>query len=123
VSPLAAIFTLDGVTTYVHGPGVGKGEGGTGSGDGDGDGVTTGTSACAITAEEPPIVTLPTRGPPALAATVTTITADRVPLALGGTVIHGASVLVDHEQPVSVSTVIETAPPFADTAVFAGVTV
>jgi len=68
------------------------------------------------------MVTAPVLAAPAFAATVTTTVPDFEPFAFAGTAIQDASVFADHEQPVSVSTVNVTTPPFADTAVLAGVT-
>lgn len=129
LSPPAAMVAPVGVIEKAHGTGVGVGLGG-GAGDGDGSGVggwgtgaAGGSSACAIVTLVPPIVTAPVRAAPGFAATVTTTEPLRLPLAFAGRVSHAALLAADHEHPVNVSTVIVTAPPFADTAVFAGVTV
>ena len=68
------------------------------------------------------MVTVPLRAAPVFGATVTITDPVRVPLAFAGSVIHGTSTAAVHAQPVSVSTAIVAAPPFADTDVFAGVT-
>jgi hypothetical protein len=57
------------------------------------------------------------------AETIATTDPDRVLAVFGGSVIHDASAAAAHEQPVNVSTVRVTAPPFADTVVLAGVTI
>lgn len=80
-------------------------------------------SAWAITADTPLIVTVPLRAAPVFGATVTATDPGRVPLAFAGSAIHGTSAAAVQAQPVSVSMAIVTAPPLADTDVFAGVTV
>jgi len=135
VAPLDAAFAFAGAMLNAHGVGVGVGVGVGGGGSGIGVGVGGfgvgcggtgdggGTAACSIVAVTPPTVTLPARAAPSLAATVTVIAPARVPVAFGGTIIHGESLAADHEHPVSVSIASETAPPFADMVVFAGATV
>ena len=125
--PPAATLALPGAIANAHGAGAGGG----GSGDGDGGvgvggagaGIGGGSADCAIVIAASPIVTLPVRAAPSFAATLTVIVPARVPVEFAGMLIHAASVAAVHEQPVSVSTAIETAPPFADTVVLAGVTV
>jgi hypothetical protein len=126
VAPLAAAFAFAGAIENAHGvggggPGVGVGDGGLGVGSG-GTGVGGGTADCSIVAVAPPTVTVPTRAAPLFAATVTVIEAARLPVEFGGTTIHGESLTADHEQPVRVSMLIDTAPPLADTVVLAGAT-
>jgi hypothetical protein len=128
VAPLAAALALAGAMVNTQGVGVGGGSGvgvgvgGFGVGNG-GIGVGGGTADCSIVAVTPPTVTLPLRAAPSFATTVTVIAPARVPVEFGGTTSHGESLAADHEHPVSVSTLIDTAPPFADTVVFAGETV
>ena len=133
VAPLDAAFAFAGSIVNPHGVGVGVGVGGGGSGVGvgvggfgvgcGGTGVGGGTADCSIVAVTSPIVTFPTRAAPAFTATVTVIAPARVPVAFGGIMIHGESLAADHEHPVSVSILIDTAPPLADTVVFNGATV
>ena len=122
VPPVAETFALAGAIAKVHDGDGGSGEGGLGAG-GFGVGVGVCTADCAIVIAASPIVTLPLRAAPSFAATLTVTVPARVPVELGGTLIQGESAVADHEQPVSVSTAIATAPPFADTVVLAGVTV
>jgi hypothetical protein len=69
------------------------------------------------------MVTAPVRDTvPVCGATVRVTTADRLPLATAGAVIHDAWLATVHWQPVSVSIVTSTCPPFAETDVFGGVT-
>ena len=56
------------------------------------------------------------------AATVSTSALERLPLAVAGNAIHGAWLVTVQAQPVSVSIAALTSPPFAETVVFAGVT-
>ena len=56
------------------------------------------------------------------AATVSASVLERLPLAFAGSAIHATWLVTVQAQPVSVSIVTLTSPPFAETAVFAGVT-
>src|SRR4051812_4700970 len=123
VSPLAPTVALDGAIATLHGGGGagvggGPGEGGTGDGSGVGGvGSAGGTASSEMVTETSPIVTCPVRANPVFGVTVTATDPDRVLAAFGGTVIQETSADADHEQPVSVSTASETAPPLADTVV------
>jgi hypothetical protein len=71
-----------------------------------------------------PTLTVPTRAVVVLfRETVSVSDPERLLATLGGKVIHGTELVADQLQPVSVSTATLTAPPFAETAVFAGLTV
>jgi hypothetical protein len=56
-------------------------------------------------------------------ATPSATVPERLLEAVAGTVIHAAALAADHAQPVSVSTVSISVPPFAETAAFVGETV
>ena len=123
----AATEFVSGAIRNEHGVGVGAGGAGFGDGGfgagGCGFGAGVGaTAACWIVIVCPPITTLPERSAAAFGATFSETVADRFPDPFDATVIQAAWLAADHEQPASVSTVTSTGPPFADTAVFAGVT-
>ena len=136
VPPAFVTLALVGAIVYAHGAGEGVGVGaGAGGGDagggsgaggcGAGVGVgvgATGTAACEMVAIASPTRTVPVRAAPPLAATLTTMDPDFVPVGFGGSESHDESVVAVHEHPVSVSTAIVTAPPFAETVAFAGAT-
>jgi hypothetical protein len=68
-------------------------------------------------------VTAPERGVvPGFFEIVIVNAPERLPVALAGMAIHDAALTADHVQPVSVSIVSVTVPPFAETAEFAGAT-
>jgi hypothetical protein len=70
-----------------------------------------------------PIVTAPVRGAVAVfRATVSVSVPERFPVAVGGSVIHAAWLAAVQAQPVSVSMVMATSPPLAETVVFVGET-
>jgi len=70
-----------------------------------------------------PIVTVPVRAAvPVCAATVSVSVPEPSPLALAGSVIHATGLTPVHAQPVGASIATVTSPPFAETAVFAGMT-
>jgi hypothetical protein len=70
-----------------------------------------------------PIVTAPLRATvPVLAATVIVSVRDALPLAFAGSEIQAAGLAAVHAQPVRVSTVKVTSPPFGETVEFVGVT-
>jgi len=105
------------------GAGVGAGAGGgPGAGAGAGSG-STGAASCSIVTTSGPTVTMPVRATGAVfRETLNVSDPERLLVALCGTAIHGTELVADQLHPVSVSTVTPTAPPFAETAVFAGLT-
>jgi hypothetical protein len=132
VDASAPTLSLAGEIVYTHGAGDGVGGGGGGIGVGAGVGVGVGAGAgsgsglgaawstvtvcCAM-------VTVPVRADkPMFLPTVKISVPERVPDEAAGTAIHGAALVADHAQPVSVSTVTVIAPPFADTVALAGET-
>ena len=58
-----------------------------------------------------------------LGATESVSVPERLPVGVGGTVIHGAWLAAVHAQPVSVSIVMATSPPPAETVALVGATV
>jgi len=112
------------------GGGAGAGSGaGPGEGDGVGEGVgvvppSAGAAACWIVIACGPTVTVPVRSTgDVFRATVNVTVAERSPFALAGGAIHDTALVIVHAQPVRVSMATRSSPPFAETAVFAGVTV
>lgn len=109
------------------GAGVGAGVG-TGAGGGPGAGVgvgsgSTGAAACSIVIASGPTVTVPARAAGAVFRAMLKVSdPERLLAALDGSAIHGTELAADQLHPVSVSTVRLTAPPFAETAEFAGLT-
>jgi len=70
-----------------------------------------------------PIVTEPVRGTvPEFAATVNVSVPEALPLAFPGSEIQTTGLPAVHAQPVSVSMVTLTSPPFGETVAFTGVT-
>jgi hypothetical protein len=131
VDPSEPTLTLVGEMVNTHwtgggGVGDGVGAGGAGSGAGAGVGIGSGTGvapACWIVTVSGPIVTTPARGVVAVfAPTVSVSVVDRLPLAFAGSTIQAAWLVAAQAQPLSVSTATLTSPPFAETAVFASVT-
>jgi len=71
-----------------------------------------------------PTITVPVRAAVAVLRDTESVSVpERFPVAVGGTLIHGAWLAAVHAQPVSVSIVMPTSPPPAGTVAFVGATV
>lgn len=105
-------FASSGETEYEHGGGGGGVGGGVGGG---GAGAGAAGAACETVNARPPIVKVPVRAAPVLAATLNPTEPFPVPLAPDVTVIHDALLLADHRQAACVDMPTLPVPPDAAT--------
>lgn len=114
---------LAGAMSNVQGAGVGLGDGDGGAGAGGAGAGSVSAPACWMVTDCGPTVTVPVRAAAVvLRATDSVSVPERFPVGVGGTVIHGAWLAAVHAHPVSVSIVIATSPPPAETVAFVGAT-